>query len=482
MDFELGDLAAAEQSYRRALDLDPARPAAHYGLGRIAAARGEPASAIPSFERALALQPAATAINHQIGMAYRDLGDLESARRYLALNTGGRVQVLDPVVDALAAELEAASRAFAAGVQAMKAGRFEDAADLFLAAREERPQDHLVDYNLALAYLRSGRRELALEALAASVEKKPDFRNGHFNLGSLAAEDGRYSEAEAHFGRAHAIDPDDQAAHLEWATALSRTGQEARAAAELESLLTRAPQLTAAWLRLGAIRLGAGQEEAAARSFGRVLDGDASAEERAEAHAGLGRLAELAGDWQAAVEHFTAAVGQRPSAETRLALATGLGRAGRFAEAAEQFSRVIEARPEALEPHFGRAMALLLGERYPAARQALEGSLERHAGSVPLRHLYSRLLATAPDDEVRDGDRALALATEVFRASQTLEHAETVAMALAESGRFDEAREWQRRVVEEARRGAGPAALGAAERRLELYEHGEPCRAPWLGG
>ena len=64
-------------------------------------------------------------------------------------------------------------------------------------------------------------------------------------------------------------------------------------------------------------------------------------------------------------------------------------------------------------------------------------------------------------------------------ADATLDHAETLAMAFAELGRFDEARSWQEQVVQEATRRSDPH-LELRRSRLETYRRNEPVRSPWV--
>ena len=49
-------------------------------------------------------------------------------------------------------------------------------------------------------------------------------------------------------------------------------------------------------------------------------------------------------------------------------------------------------------------------------------------------HGLARLLATSPDDHVRDGQRAMTLVQDLVKQGRTLELGETLAMALAELG------------------------------------------------
>ena len=81
---------------------------------------------------------------------------------------------------------------------------------------------------------------------------------------------------------------------------------------------------------------------------------------------------------------------------------------------------------------------------------------------------------------VRDGARSLELAMTAFAEERSPERAETVAMALAELGRFPEAVDWQRRIVEQVEAaGAAVSAPPGLRERLRSYERGSAVRAPW---
>ncbi|MEE8138605.1 MAG: hypothetical protein V3T81_07020 [Thermoanaerobaculia bacterium] len=132
--------------------------------------------------------------------------------------------------------------------------------------------------------------------------------------------------------------------------------------------------------------------------------------------------------------------------------------------------------------HFGRGISLLLAGRYPEARSRLEASVTALPEKLPFKHALARPLATRLEAGVRDGARAPALAREVFSGQQNLELADTVAMAHAELGRFEEAAQWQRRIIEQAEASGRSELLPRLRERLALYQRHEPCRAPWLRG
>ncbi len=140
------------------------------------------------------------------------------------------------------------------------------------------------------------------------------------------------------------------------------------------------------------------------------------------------------------------------------------------------FSAATELSPNLVEPH------VLLGSSYEGlgdSRSAI-GSYDRALDLDP-DHLQANnnlawLLATARTPELRNGERAVELAERsvaVLRVPATLD---TLAAALAEAGRFDEAVT----TVEEAiRSNQHEAAMSAddLEARKKLYQSGRPYRS-----
>ena len=393
------------------------------------------------------------------------------------------MQFADPLVQDLSRLIRSSQIFFKAGVDAMRQGRPADAVAQFRKAIEEDPDDALSYYNLALAQLGSGDRAAAIADLRRSIEVDPDFRNGHFNLATLMVEEGRHAEAELHFRRAHEIDVEDLDAHLEWVATLSHLQRDEEAQLELGKLLERDPANARAHLSLAILDARSGRAAQARAGLERVLQSSRATETaRAEAHHQLAVMSERTGDLSAAGDHYREAALLEPdSAERQERLAQSQGRSGDFAGAAASYDRVIELAPQRLSAHFGRAMAMLLGRRYAEARVGMERSLAERPTDIDLAHLLARVLAAAPDDRVRDGERARRLAEQIFEAAPTLERAETVAMAMAELDRWAEAVDWQGRVVMQLERAGDAARLAAARERLALYRAEKPCRSPWLG-
>jgi tetratricopeptide (TPR) repeat protein len=86
------------------------------------------------------------------------------------------------------------------------------------------------------------------------------------------------------------------------------------------------------------------------------------------------------------------------------------------------------------------------------------------------------LLATCPQDGVRNGPRALDLAMKVCELSswQDAYHLSTLAAAHAECGNFPEAVRWQKKAIEIGFNDGDDGET--AHQHLKLYEKGRPCR------
>ena len=479
---ELGSVDEASRIYSRVIELAPEIAAGYAGRGRLAYERGDYQQAIADLSKALELQPKANSLHHRLGMAYRQAGDLENARFHLQSNKGAYLRFPDPLISNLASLVQSSQVYLNAGIAAARQQNWPVALRQFRLAVEDQPEDSLAAYNLGLALLQTGDRDAGIDWVRKAVELDPDSRNAHINLATLMAEQGRWEETVHHLQEAHRVDPEEREIHLELATALAQLGRNREAIGELEALLEIHPRDTEALLNVGTLLVQEGRQTAAIEAFVRLLEAGGDPKIQVVAHLQLGLLLEESGRAAEALTHFESAVEVSPySAEAQSVLATALGRNGRFSEAAERYTQVVALAPDRLDAHFGRAMALILAERYPDALAALEESLGYHKENVALTHALARLLATCPDVEIRDGQRAVTLADSVLRSGFSFEHAETLAMALAEMGRFDEAVNLQSRIVAEAQRLGEMDVAARAERRLAAYQRGEPLRAPWKG-
>ena len=505
--FDLDRIDDAEAEYRRILSLNPNHSAAHFGLGRVEFQRGGLQSAIERFRTALRGQPEGSVVHHHVGLALRRLGRREEAADELNRNEHVRVAFPDPLFASLQRLNVSREAYFKRGTQAMRSGDLQEALLAFQGADEALPNDSITLFNLGMVLIELGDKARAEERMRSAIEFDQDYREPHFNLALILAERNDLRGAEHHFRRATEIDPEDLEARVRLAEVLSRLDSLNEAIELLEEVLAIDQALPMAQLALGAAHQAAGDRDAARTALLNVLEAAPGApRERAEAHYRLALLADSGLSGSGPTE-TTEAIGS-PSgpgetdpeahlqqaialdhdfAEAHALLGRVLARREQYGEAASHFGRALARDPANARWHGDRAMALVLGKRYQAARGALvsgRGALAS-AGATPtealdhLDTLLARLLAASPMPGTRNGVEALAIAQRLMAERPTIQHAETLAMALAEIGDFERAVSMQRQVLAEvARRGDKPTT--GQEQRLRAYLNNEPAREPWF--
>ena len=141
--------------------------------------------------------------------------------------------------------------------------------------------------------------------------------------------------------------------------------------------------------------------------------------------------------------------------------------------------RRAQALPDAGEgAYLGEIRVALAHGRFAQALERAEAGMEAVPGSLNLLGTLARMLAAGPDPELRDGERAFDLAERYFAAGQSLASGEIYALALAESGRCEEAAEWQQQLIEVASNNGAENLVPAYRADLERYRSGPPCRPP----
>jgi tetratricopeptide (TPR) repeat protein len=250
-----------------------------------------------------------------------------------------------------------------------------------------------------------------------------------------------------------------------------------QAIASFRAGLDRAPSDPSLHLNLGTALFLSGDAEHARPEFETAVRLSPG---YARAHFALGLIEAERGNAAAAIDRFSDAVKFDPAfIDARFSLAETLRGTGRVDASLPHYLAIVKADPNSSQARFGYAIGLVRLGRYRDAREAFADAIRAHPQQPGFAHALGRLLAAAPDPQVRDGTEALRILEPLARQSNSSTIAESMAMALAELGRYTEAARWQRDAIARAGR-EGPA--GAAERlrdNLRLYETGAPCRTPW---
>jgi tetratricopeptide (TPR) repeat protein len=201
----------------------------------------------------------------------------------------------------------------------------------------------------------------------------------------------------------------------------------------------------------------------------------------AAAHYALGVLHDEAGEHRQAIASFSSALASEPmNIDARLGLADALRRSGQLERALPAYQRILSVDADAVRARFGYAAALIRLNRYRDASSWLTEAMTLYPNEPAFARAAARVFAAAPDGRVRDGARAMAIAQALQgRPPVTIELAEIMAMAAAETGQYGNAVRWQRQALEAATGSGRPELMERLAGNLELYEEGRPCRMPW---
>lgn len=168
-------------------------------------------------------------------------------------------------------------------------------------------------------------------------------------------------------------------------------------------------------------------------------------------------------------------VDHRDDAVAQIAYATA--KKGLYQSAAKMLNDALAKNPESVD--FLRTLAdmeLMFGH-WEKAAEVYERILKLNPADSGVLNNYAWLLATCPDDRLRDGKRALEMAVSACEITFYAEAhiLSTLASAHAELGDFEKAREWARKAVELGEK-EKHESLDNLKSELASYEQNKPWR------
>ena len=185
--------AAAYQSFRKALQLNPNFDEAHYNLAIILNERGKTDEAIAHYRKAVEIRPDYVNAHNNLGAAYLSQNNLDEAGVHFR-----RALQLDPK------HAQAHSNM---GLAHVKQDKLDEAVENFLKALELNPKLAEAQFHLGDALLMQGKTEQATMRFQKTLQLDPDHAEAHNNLGGQLINQGKLDEALEHLNRAISINP-----------------------------------------------------------------------------------------------------------------------------------------------------------------------------------------------------------------------------------------------------------------------------------
>jgi tetratricopeptide (TPR) repeat protein len=446
MVYQAQDLTTpAEVAYMNAHRLDPHDKRWPYLLAHLCVDQGRVSEATTYFEIVRDIDPAYVPAEIYLGQMYLLNGDLDKARSIFEKAKGDK-------------EGKAAALA-GLGKVALTAGHYQEAAVLLEEALRISPSASRLRQALAMAYRGLGdparaRANLAQFAVDGQEPGVPDpivdamsdkLVVSHVLLrrGQRFGKEGRFDLSEAAFRAAVASDPTNAEALANLGISLANLGRTEEAQKNLIESLR--------------------------------IDGDS-----AVAHFSLGVIYDRQGDDAAAIAQYRSAIERDPNnIQATVYLADAIMRSGGSLDAARWYRQALSKEPKSTRMALSLAFALIKAADHVEARKVLETALSQQPENAEVINALARLLATAPASEVRDGERALAMAKSLFEKNSGLEVGQTYAMALAETGNVAKASEIQQDIITSYERSGIPADKSFLAQNLTAYRRSQPVREGW---
>jgi len=271
-----------------------------------------------------------------------------------------------------------------------------------------------------------------------TLECTQDNSIAHNDLGDVLLQQGQTQDAIGHFNEALRINPAYAEAHVNLGNALFQQGHTQDAIAQYRTALQINPAA-------------------------------------AEAHNNLGLALLQQGRPDEALDEFRAALQINPaSAEIHANLGIALFQLGRADEAINEFRAAVQINPAYAEAHRNLAVALFQLGKADEAIPHSEKALALQPSSFSFQDSLAWMPATAPQAPLRNGPRALELASSANQATggRNARVLHTLAAAYAATGDFANAVQTAQKALRLAEAQSNTPLVTALRREITLYKAG----------
>ncbi len=252
-------------------------------------------------------------------------------------------------------------------------------------------------------------------------------------------EEGKDDEAMAELEIAVKCQPDYMEGRTHLAVILAKKGMLEEAMARLEKVLKEDPSGWLAHVNLGVILAGRGMHDEAMAHFQQALELNP---EYWETHTNLGMAFINKGMLERATVHFRAAAElDRTDPVSFFNLGRVLLERGMFEEAAAAFRQALDVDPRSVDTRVMLGHTLVAQGEFESAMAEFRSAMKDAPHDPRPANGLAWLLATCPNDGIRNGPRAVQLAQALCKATDYKDPVlkSTLAAAYAEAGMMSEA-------------------------------------------
>ena len=426
------DADAACPYFRRAIELDPDLALPHINLGSALLKQNKPEEALASVRKAIELAP-------NVAMAWVGLGsvllemkqlneavdafqraivnDPRSVQGYVGLcearlGQGRASEALEASRQAISCDSECAGAYVGLGNALVAQGGASESAQAFRKAIELEPGNAVAHGNLGSSLLAANDPALVEEAVAMcrqAVALDPNYALGHVCLGNALLRQQQPDAAMAAYRKALEVHPDDPRAYHGIALVHNERQEWPESASVMRKLVAIDPGNARVRHNLALVLTKLGRLDEAAVEYRRAAEiepGDAGR------FVALGRSLRDLEHFDEAIAAYRKAIELDPKdAKSYCLLGDVLHLIRQDDQAVLTYRGAIAVDPKFREAFLGLGTALRRQGRYAEAIAALEANVQLGPPSAGAYGALALLLAQCPDATLRDGARAVELAT-----------------------------------------------------------------------
>ena len=337
------------------------------------------------------------------------------------------------------------------------------------------PDDSDTHHYLGLVLVELGKRDEAIEHYQKAIALRPSAAaETHTALGLVLALQGKTDAAIHHHRQALRENPKLADGHNNLGSALSSQGKLAESITHLREALRFNPDHAEAHYNLGNALFQQGRRSDAVRLYRKAL---AVKPDLVEAHYNLAMVMSRQGQPDEAIHHYRQAIHFRPRFPAALNnLANVLASQGQVDEAIQYYEQAIELKSDYAFAHIGLAGALRVQGYLDRALAHFRKASRLMPDQLQVLKGMAWILATTPDDEVRQPEEAVQLAQRAAELTRQRdpEILDTLAAALAAVGRFDQAVKLAQAAHDLAKSAGNQQLAEQIRQRLDGYRQDRP--------
>jgi tetratricopeptide (TPR) repeat protein len=314
-----------------------------------------------------------------------------------------------------------------------------------------------------------------------TIRKSPESWIAHNNLATELGAQGKFDEAVGHCREAARIEPDNISVLYNLAAILKTQGKLAEAIGYFHRAIQNMNKYSKALLyadvyaEIGSALTMQGNLEEASACLARALE---IKSDHFMAQFNLGVICAQQGKTAEALLHIEKALEIRPESVEADKLRQVLLKQGRLKKTAQKYEQILESRPNDPNAHCALGEVFMLqGKFEESITHYSEAVRFKPDWVVPMNNL-AFLLATHPDRDIRDVDKAVSLAERVADLTNHKDEGilDTLAAAYASAGQFDKAVINAQKALDLSVASGKTKMSEEIKMRLNLYKQGKPYR------